>query len=390
MQKTKRKVQNPALITPNLLKWVRENLRQMSLEEASNRTKYSVEEIQAWENGTMDISIPQLKNFAHIYRTSIATFYLSEPPTLNRKKLADRRILPFGEQSFSPALLGLIDTLSDKQEWLSQNLKQQGKARISFGNFSTTSSLTAIVSDIKLKLQINIQEQIQTKDSREALRLWIERAESFGINVSSVSNKISLEEFRAFVLYDEYAPFICLNPKDSYAGRLFSLCHELAHLWLKQSVISNIHENTSEIEVLCNSIASQLLLDNIILHDLWKKRNHQLELREQVLTIARKFSVSEECIARYLLDCDDISQEQYQELRRLYNARWKYLQNKKGSGGPAYGLKMVLENGSYFTRHVLAQYHKGSILGAEASSLLGVKINHFNSLAEYLPPRINI
>ena len=182
--------------------------------------------------------------------------------------------------------------------------------------------------------------------------------------------------------------FICLNPKDSNAGRLFSLCHELAHLWLRQSVISNIYEDNNEIEILCNSIASKLLVDDKILHNLWSKRNQQVDLKEQISAIARKFSVSEECIARYLLDCDNISQEEYQELRELYNARWKYIQNKKGTGGPAYGLRMVAENGAYFTQQVLSQYHKGTILGAEASSLLGVKINHFNALTEHLPPRI--
>lgn len=384
----KRKVQNPALITPNLLKWVRETLRGMSIEESANMSKYSSEQIQAWEDGSLDISIPQLKKLAHIYRTSIATFYLSTPQPLNRKKLIDRRILPLKGPIFSSQLLRLIDTLSDKQEWLSQSLKERGNIRISFGNFSNKSFLKDIVSDMKSKLQVDMQEQMRTKDSREALHLWIERAESFGVNVCSISNKIPLEEFRAFVLYDEYAPFICLNPKDSNAGRLFSLCHELAHLWLRQSVISNIYEDNNEIEILCNSIASKLLVDDKILHNLWSKRNQQVDLKEQISAIARKFSVSEECIARYLLDCDNISQEEYQELRELYNARWKYIQNKKGTGGPAYGLRMVAENGAYFTQQVLSQYHKGTILGAEASSLLGVKINHFNVLTEHLPPRI--
>ena len=82
----KRKVQNPALITPNLLKWVRETLRGMSIEESANMSKYSSEQIQAWEDGSLDISIPQLKKLAHIYRTSIATFYLSTPQPLNRSQ----------------------------------------------------------------------------------------------------------------------------------------------------------------------------------------------------------------------------------------------------------------------------------------------------------------
>lgn len=381
-------IKNPALITPSLLKWAREQHCHMTIEEASYISKFSSEQIQTWEEGKSPISISQLKKLAHVYNTSIATFYLSDPPQLNRKSMIDRRILPFGKQRFSYQLLTLIDTLSNKQEWLSQYLKQHNHKNIPFGNFSVQSSLEAIVKDIKLKLNINIKEQMETRNSREALNLWIGKIESFGINVSSRSDKISLEEFRAFVLYDDYAPFICLNSKDSPAGRLFSLGHELAHLWLKQSAISNMYDNNDYIEILCNKISSHLLIDDMIIKDLWNNRKNHLPLSEQILSIARKFSISEEAVARFLLDNDNISQEEYQELRKLYNARWRYLQKKKGNGGPAYGLKMVLENGAYFTQQVLAQYHKGTILGTEASSLLGVKIKHFNSLNEYLPPRI--
>jgi Zn-dependent peptidase ImmA (M78 family) len=363
-------------------------LGHLTPEEAASKIKIPYEQLIEWEDGRKDISISQLRKLAHIYNTSISTFYLSEPPSAKGKNLVDRRILPIGDSGFSPQLLDLIADLEEKQEWLSHNLKEQGKPVVSFGKFSIKSPIDSIVNDIKLKLNIDVQEQIKTKSNRESLHLWVDRAEDFGINVSSRSDGIPLEEFRAFVLYDTYAPFICLNSKDSPAGRLFSLCHELAHLWLGQSVISNIHENHDETEMFCNKIASHLLIDDNILYNLWSNRNRQMDLKGQIHYIAHTFSISEECVARYLFDSDHISREEYQELRQLYNIRWKYLQKQKNSGGPIYGLRMVLENGAYFTQQVLAQYHRGTLLGSEASSLLGVKINHVNALAEYLPPRM--
>ena len=353
-------------------------------------TGYSPDRIEAWEEGRDKISIPQLKTLAKAYKTSITTFFLPSPPPLSRKHLVDRRVIPNSQLLFSPQLSYLIESLTDKQEWLSQDLKERECKRINISTFTSHSSLETIVSDIKAKLQVDILEQIQTKSPREALNLWIDRVEKFGINVSSRSNGIPLDEFRAFVLYDEYVPFICLNSKDSAAGRLFSLCHEIAHLWLKESVLSNIntYESDNKTEILCNEIASRLLIDHVILSKLWKERNLNIDLAAQIQKIASKFSVSEESIARSLYKQNYLSQDDYQTLRALYTARWRLLERKKRSGGPKYGLKMVLENGRYFAQEVLYQYDKGRLLGAEASRLLGVKINNFHSLKENLPPRI--
>lgn len=376
-----------ALITPPILKWARESWRKVGVEEVAQRMKIPAEKILQWEDGTATITIPQLRKLAKIYLTSISTFYLSEPPQLTKKKMIDRRSLPLGVQAFSPRLLQLIEQLEDKQEWLSQNLQERKILPLLLGSFSTRSSVGEIVRDIKQKLRTDISLQMSTRNSREALNLWIDWVESFGINVSSVSNQVPLTEFRAFVMYDAYAPFICLNSKDSPSGRLFSLCHELGHLWLKKSVISNIYDESDETEVLCNKIAANLLIDKKILLDLWNEREEDASLIDQVHSIAHKFSVSDESIARYLCDLEKISSSEYERLRAIYNYRWKQSQDKKRSGGPAYGLKMVLQNGAYFTQQVLSQYYKGALLGTDASGLLGVKINHFKSLYEYLLPR---
>lgn len=41
---------------------------------------------------------------------------------------------------------------------------------------------------------------------------------------------LEVNELRAFVLLDDYAPLIFINQKDSYTARIFSLIHEFIHI----------------------------------------------------------------------------------------------------------------------------------------------------------------
>ncbi len=382
-------MRDEAIITPSVLRWARESIR-ISLADAAQDSGYQVTTIQQWEEGQRKISMAQLRILAKIYKLAITTFYLPEPPAITRRTLIDRRILPGTGDILSPELQLLIDSLEIKQGWLSQFIKDSNRARIAIGPFDIRTPIDNVVSDIKAKLRINIVEQIATKEPREALNLWIEKAESFGINIVSKSSGLALDEFRAFVLYDDYAPFICLNSKDTPAARLFSLCHEMTHLWLKESVLSNkeTYETNDRVEAFCNEVASRLLIEDAILLSLWRDVNPSLELSDKVKRIANKFSVSEEVVARCLNKKNKISREEYQELRSFYAARWAQIENTRtrSKGGPVYSLKMVLENGRYFSRQVLSQYDRGTLYGAEASRLLGVKINHFGSLKDHLPP----
>lgn len=72
------------------------------------------------------------------------------------------------------------------------------------------------------------------------------------------------------MLIDEYAPLIFINAKDSQTAQLFSLCHEMAHIWLGVPELLNTynHDLNSEnnnienekLEKLCNQVAAEILL----------------------------------------------------------------------------------------------------------------------------------
>lgn len=376
-----------ALVTPSVMRWARERAR-LTLEEAAARIGRPAEEIEAWERDEKRPSLAQARKASEAYKRSLAVFYLPEPPE-EFDTLKDFRQLPGKKTAdYSPELALIIRQLQSRQDWLREYRIRHGAPPVALVGAATSSDSSGeLAESIRATLGMTIEEQFSCADPRTALNVWISKAEGLGVCVCR-EGKVDLEEARGIALADEYAPFIYVNATDSYAGRQFTLLHELVHLWINEPGLSNLanikkapQSPDAATEAFCNRTAALTLVPPTEFASEWARQASDETLDERIAAIARRFSVSEEVIARRLLDTDVISQADYVRLRAAYQERWTEHKDQNKGGGNYY-LNALSFNGHAFTRTVLSARYSGEITVREASLALGVKANNLRELAE--------
>lgn len=384
-----------ALITPSVIKWARE-YRKFSTEEVAHKLKRPEKEIIAWENGEISPSLAQARNLSELYKISLAVFYLPEPPR-DFSILKDFRKIPSDKpKKDSPQLSFLISGLQDKQEWLKEYFIFEEKKELEFiGSARLTTPTSLVAKSIREHLSISADDQINLSGRSEFLRLLIRKAENIGISISRQGRvgrvKIDCIEIRGLAICDKYAPFIFVNSNDAKSGQIFTLIHELAHLWINQSGISNISDipNTKfdPVEVYCNKVAGEFLLTSHDFWNIWDQEKIQHNLLDAIRQVADKFKVSPEAVSRKLLDNDRITDNEYEQLRKQYQQDWieynKKKKEKQKDGFASPNRTTAMNNSYLFTQVVVTAYNNGIVSGRDASVLLGAKINNFEKIFVY-------
>jgi len=386
-----------ALITPSVLRWARESAG-FSLDEAAKKLGRAVTDVIAWESGESRPSIPQARKASEVFRRPLAVFYLSRPPE-DFDTLRDYRRLPLEQtRAYSTRLISLMRTSQERQNWAKDFLRDEGGERIEFvGSASLGDSPLSAARHLRSALDIDRDEQYKCKTREDTLLLWLRKTERAGVFVFREGG-IDLRECRGFAASDDIAPFIYLNSEDARSAQMFTLVHELAHLLINQSGVSNLLEDgryksneASTVESFCNQVASEVLLDRERFEIEWTRLTH-LDIEDQIERLSVAFKVSEEVVARRLLDGRRINQGLYRQLREEYQLRWNELKRVKIArmktqvGGPSFYQTKVANNGYAFTRTVIGAFSGGSLSGREASALLGVKLNYFPKLAAVAAP----
>lgn len=386
-----------AYITPSVLEWARKSAR-IASDRAAAKVAVTVEKLLEWEAGISHPTIKQAETLAKYYKRPFALLFLSEIPR-DFQPLQDFRSI--GAAPLSTASLFLIRELQQKQSWISDEFKADGKPPLKFiGKFSLQDNPSDVAHDILSSLNLNPQQYSSTNPIKE----WIDKAEANGIFISRTSfihsrMKLDYEEFQGCAIADHYAPFVFINSHDWDAPLLFTLVHELAHLWIAQTGISNDVEaqvNPSNrlhpVELFCNEVAGSALMPTEMMQSFPPGIFNSVG---EIYKNIRKLGVSTFAFLVRSHKLKLISFETYRKLKADADTAFKnFLEReeeknvlKKANdvkGGPSYYLLQVNRNGRLFTQIVLDAYNGGLLQPTHASHLLNVKVSNFQGLEAQL------
>ncbi len=385
-----------AIINPELLVWGRETIG-YDLENAAKKIGVKPERLADWEEGERRPTVKQLFKVANVYKRPFAAFYFSSPPTHWDEpydKLEDWRTLTKAQSSKkSPGLVLELREAARRREILLDLSDEMGEEIQEFNLVRQSGEPPAALANrVRKILGKSVEDQKSCKTQADALRMWRQAVESLGVLVFQTGifgghYPVDSTEMGGVAFYFEYLPIIIINSRDSSAGRVFTVMHELGHLALRQSGLSNFSEfeDLASDEVFCNEFAGELLVPtSALLSDPAVRDHHRMDWDDyDISRLANVFKVSREVILRRLLknrrttisNSKDMLVKQKEE-SELKNSSLRSLNR----GGPAYHMKFVRCHGASFVSTVFEAYDKNIIHAGELSEYLGVKLKHLDNI----------
>jgi len=337
-------------------------------------------------------TVNQAEKLAKSYQRPFAILFLPEPP-LDFQPLQDFR--KSNSKELSTAVTFIIREIQKKQSWISENNQENNEPELLFvGKYTLNSNPRLVAKDILKTLDINPLEY----KGDGVLKEWIDKCEKNGIFVSRTSFihshlKLDKEELQGFAIADPFAPFVFINSADWRAPQLFTLVHELAHIWIAETGLSNNvnieirqKDKYHPVELFCNEVAASALMPEEIFNQMGISI---LENAKEVFKLSKHLGVSSFALIVRLLNLGIIQMPKYKSLKRQANIEFKKfllreeakkIKQKKNPGDPY--LLRLNRNSRLFTQIVLDGFKGGRIEPNLASNLLNVKSNKFNKLEE--------
>ncbi len=387
-----------AIVKPSVIAWARERAK-VAIEDAAKAANVTPERIAAWEKGDEAPTVGQLRCLAEKYHFPLAVFYLPEPP-LDFAPLRDFRRLPDAEeQVITPNLAFHIRSAHERREVALELFESLGTRPEAF-------PLKATIQDdpekvglaIRAFLAVDDDAQKQAARQDRAFDFWRRRLEERDILVFVISGPhyaVELSQMRGFAIARPELPVIVVNGRDySQGGKAFTLMHELAHIILGESAISNgtgedLGQTVEEgrIERFCDAVAAAALMPRGLVLSFGEVE--PAGVREwsdnQLRNIARSIGVSREALLIRFITLKRASWDFYREVRERFQEEYRLVAEAKAKEvkkpvAIKRSIMLMSWNGRGFTRLVLRSYYDNRITLNDASSYLGAKVKHIPAL----------
>lgn len=372
----------------------RVNINKNIIEWAILRAGHEIQEfllqnpkVKDWLDSSKKPTVKQLESLSTKLYVPFGYLFLKEPPI-------EELTFPFfrtGKKATKSVSLNVYDAVQivqKRQDWVSEYLEENEFEKLEFvGKFGLDTPVKEIVNDIRQTLNLKVNwasYHLTWERALEHLALQIEDVGIImnfsGIVGNNTRRKIEVEECRGFVLVDDYAPFMFINSGDAKAAQMFTIIHELAHIWIGISAgfdIKKLLPADDPVEILCDKVAAEFLVPEDYFLRIWQEERNFKRLN-------RIFKVSPIVVARRALDLNLISKKAFFQFYNGYIVDFKERNLNRGSGGNFYATakkRISLRFAGLINNAVNEQ----QLLYRDAYKLTGLKGDTYaNFIKEYL------
>lgn len=373
-------------IQPEMLRWACERAR-IDTRDLAVR----IPQLPAWVNREKQPTLKQLEGFAKATHTPIGFLFLPEPP-VERLPIRDLRTVVHGPSRPSPDLLETIYGMQRRQDWLrDERLEDEAGALQFVGSARLEDDPSAIGQEMRRMTGIGDGWASAVSTWEEAVSDLRRRIEQLGIMAvingivgNNTHRKLNVEEFRGFALTDPYAPLIFVNGADAKSAQMFTLAHELAHVWLGPdgeglSGFDGIFPGDTRVEKFCDQAAAEFLVPARELKDRWRDVKGAPDPFER---LARSFKVSPIVVGRRAMDLHLVERKSFFDFYENYTKRERR-KTKQAGGGDFYNNQNT-RVGTRFATSVIRAALEGRLNFKEAYELTGLRGGAFQEYARRL------
>ena len=370
-------------VDPSLYSWAAERSR-LGLDELSDRFP----KLHEWMAGHRSPTLKQVEGFARATGTAIGYFFLPEPPD-EHLPIPDFRTV--GDRPVDRPSGNLLDTIyqcQQRQDWYRDYVRSSGLGELEWvESLQPNTHPEDAAQRIRSELSFNVEQR--GSDFQAAFTALRQRAEELGVLVmvsgvvgSNTHRRLDPQEFRGFALADRFAPLVFINGSDTRAAQIFTLSHELAHIWLGESALDSVdmgEKATNKAERWCNQVAAEMLIP---LQEIHSEFDPQVELTTELQRLARRFKTSRLVVLRRLHECDFLTWDEY---RQTYQTEYEQALERTSSTGGDFYRTQPARVGTTFAQAVIASTLEGDTSYTDAFQMLGFKkTSTFYELADRL------
>ncbi len=231
----------------------------MSHNLVSKKTGISSKRILELEEGEDLPTIDELKEFSKLYKRTLATLLLNEPPT--------EKPIPKDRRTVDSKIIGnfhpkTILAIRKARAMANSFIELRNEFGFSINKLNFFASIQEDPKNVAYELHklLNLSEIRNMSNIDLALEGYIEKIESLGVLVFQLS--LTQDNLRGFSIIDEAMHIIGIKRGgEPTTSKIFTLFHELGHILLNDDGLCDLSEFTNiEIEKWCNAFAAEILI----------------------------------------------------------------------------------------------------------------------------------